>query len=158
MTEAAAALASWETRCKAHGLSVTTPRRAILHALLNLDSAHDAVAVLQVAREHHAGTSLGTVYRFLRELEQAGLVQTQAQARGRMRWKLQEPPSAAATDDIRLMLQQMRHFLHELERLGLADPVSPQDAASVQATAVVDNPSNTDMLRRIAGHFSYRLA
>lgn len=157
MTEAAVALASWETRCKAHGLSVTMPRRAILHALLNLDNAHNAVAVLQAAREHHPGTSLGTVYRFLRELEQAGLVQTQAQARGRMRWKLQEP-TAAATDDIRLMLQQMRHFLHELERLGLADAVLPQDAASVQATAIAANPSNTDMLRRIAGHFSYRLA
>jgi hypothetical protein len=119
-TDAAPALAGWAARCKEHGMAFTAPRRAILRALLEAPAPLDAVAALQGARGIHPGTSLGTTYRFLRELELHGLARAQPQPHGRMRWRL-ATGSPAAIDELRPLLQQLRRILHELERLGFAD-------------------------------------
>lgn len=116
-------LAAWQARCKASGLSITTPRRAVLRTLLEQDGM-DAVALLQRARTHHAGTSVGTVYRFMRELERLGLAHAKAQAHGRMRWYLGVAPAPAASSslpDIGRLVAQLREFLRQLEALGFAE-------------------------------------
>jgi Fe2+ or Zn2+ uptake regulation protein len=159
------ALVAWEARCKALGLLMTAPRRAILTAMLRLDHAHDAVTLLQAAREHHAGTSIGTIYRFLRELEQLGLVHTQTQPHSRCRWRLRDSPHATpeqTPDDIRAMLWQVHSFLRDLEKLGLAEALqTPQPTLAAPATrpanyAPVD--ASIDTMREIAGRLGYRLA
>jgi hypothetical protein len=123
------ALASWEARCREHGLAFTAPRRAILRVRLEARAPLDAVAVLQGAREVHPGTSLGTTYRFLRELELHGLARAQPQPHGRMRWQLAVGPQPVA-DELRPLLLQLRHVLRELERLGLADAAPAVDQAA----------------------------
>lgn len=119
-TDPAPALADWEARCKEYGMAFTAPRRAILRALLDAPAPLDAVATLQGARGIHPGTSLGTTYRFLRELELHGLAHAQPQPHGRMRWQL-AAGSPPAIDELRPLLRQLRRILHELDRLGFAD-------------------------------------
>jgi len=163
VTDIAAALTEWETRCTAQGLFITAPRRAILTALLHLDDACDAVALLQSAREHYAGTSMGTVYRFLRDLEQRGLAQAHAQPHGRIRWNLRsESPVALqkTTGDIHAMLDQLQDFMRDLEKIGLAgalrtpapitepSPLHPAEREPERATLY--------LLQRIAEHLGYR--
>ena len=75
----------WEQCCREHGLLLTVPRRAIIRAMLQQDQPIDAVALQRIARQHHAATSLGTVYRFLRELRALNLLHAQVPARGRSR-------------------------------------------------------------------------
>lgn len=162
VTEAAAgALLAWEARCKAQGLVVTAPRRAILAALLAQAGGEDAVALLQAARAHHADTSMGTVYRFLRELEQRGLVHAQSRPHGRIRWSLAAAASGAPkTDDhaLRIMLDQLRDFLHGLEAWGFADAVrhAPEAAASPSAPRDAVDPT-LHLLQQIAARLGYRL-
>ena len=146
VSEAArAALVAWEARCKSLGLLMTASRRAILSAMLRLDQAHDAVALLHAAREHHAGTSIGTVYRFLRELKQLALVHAETQPHGRCRWRLYDLPHDAAehaSDNVRAMLQQVQGFLQELEKLGLAEALQmPHPAPTSPATAQASHAS-----------------
>jgi Fe2+ or Zn2+ uptake regulation protein len=148
-------LVRWQQRCKAHGLALTASRNAILHALLTQATAQDAVPLLQAAQIHHPATSIGTVYRFLRELEQRGLVDAHVQAHERTRWQLRaEALSATAQSagEIRQMVAQMRDFLHTLEQMGLAE---------ASAAAVVPPTSSYDrtlaVLHEIAGHLGYRL-
>lgn len=159
------ALATWETRCKALGLLITAPRRAILIAMLQLGTAHDAVVLLQAAREHHAATSLGTVYRLLRELEQLGLVRIQAPAHGRRRWLLHDSPETTpeqATGNVRNMVKQVQHFLRELEKLGFAEaqPAVHSGAAVPAFRQASHSPVDptVDLLQSIAERFGYRLA
>jgi len=99
-------------------LAFTAPRQAILRTLLNAGESLDAVAVLQGARALHAGISLGTTYRFLREMELHGLAHAQPQPHGRMRWRLIEQRATTSDDELRPLLQQLRHILRELERRG----------------------------------------
>jgi Fe2+ or Zn2+ uptake regulation protein len=123
----AAALDDWQQRCKRLGLSMTAPRRAILAALLDRHDACDAVTLLQEARTHITSTSLGTVYRFLREMEQLGLIQARLQLHGRTRWYLRHPSQASSEHDhieIQAVLEQLRHFMNELEKLGLVTRLS----------------------------------
>jgi len=120
-TDSTPALAGWAARCKEHGLTFTAPRQAIVRTLLEADGPLDAVAVLQGARGFHPGTSLGTTYRFLRDMELHDLAHAQPQSHGRMRWQLVEQRAAASDDELRPLLQQLRHILRELERLGFAD-------------------------------------
>lgn len=108
---------AWQVRCKAQGLSLTAPRRAVLRALLEHDGA-DAVALLRRARLHHAGTSIGTVYRFMRELERAGLARAEAQAHGRMRWHSAAAQSPDLAKELGPLLAQLREFLARLETLA----------------------------------------
>jgi hypothetical protein len=159
------ALAGWEARCKSLGLLVTAPRRAILTAMLRLDPSIDAVTLLQAAREHHAGTSIGTVYRFLRDLEQLGLVYIEAQPHSRSRWRLLNAPQAAperTPGNIREMLQQLQSFLRDLEKLGLAEALqTPRPTLPIPTTrpsnhAPVD--ASPDTMREIAERLGYRLA
>ncbi|MFZ0872118.1 MAG: transcriptional repressor [Rhodanobacter sp.] len=159
------ALAAWEARCKSLGLLVTAPRRAILTSLLRLDQSLHAVTLLQAAREHHAGTSIGTVYRFLRELEQLGLVYTEAQPNSRCRWRLRDSPEVTPEQSpavIRAMLRQVQSFLRDLEKLGLAEvsqtprPTLGMPAAKPANDAPVDASLHT--LREIAERLGYRLA
>jgi Fe2+ or Zn2+ uptake regulation protein len=110
---------AWQARCGALGLSLTAPRRAVLQALLEHDGA-DAVALLQRARLRHAGTSIGTVYRFMRELERAGLVHAQAQAHGRMRWHAVAAYAPDLATELTPLLAQLREFLIRLETLAAA--------------------------------------
>jgi len=113
-TETPSAATGWPARCRAHGLAITAPRQAILGALSRAEAPLDAVAVLQAARLEHAGTSLGTTYRFLRELELHGLARAQPQPHGRMRWHLVDTPPDTH-DGLRPLLQQLRHVLQKLE-------------------------------------------
>ena len=94
---------------------MTTPRRAVLAALLAQTQAADAVALLIQAREHYPRASIGTVYRFMRELEQHALVHVQSQAHGRIHWRLADtsPSHIPAPDlDALTVLRQIA------ERLG----------------------------------------
>ena len=155
------ALAAWEARCKSLGLLVTAPRRAILTSLLRFDQSLDAVTLLQAAREHHAGTSIGTVYRFLRELELLGLVYTEAQPNSRCRWRLRDSPQVPPEQSpavIRAMLRQVQSFLRDLEKLGLAEGLqTPQHTLEKPASRPV-NHAPVDTLREIAERLGYPLA
>ncbi|WP_130618305.1 transcriptional repressor [Dyella amyloliquefaciens] len=55
------------------GLRATPPRLAIWQVLHDANDEPDAVNVLRRAQSLEPRTSLGTVYRFLRELEWHGL-------------------------------------------------------------------------------------
>ncbi|OOG38120.1 transcriptional repressor [Rhodanobacter sp. C05] len=161
MTEAAGtALVAWEARCKSLGMLMTAPRRAILAAMLQLGHAHDAVTLLQAAREHHAATSIGTVYRWLRELKQLGLIEVQLQPHGRTRWRLHDATPEQVTGSIHMMMLQVQHFLRELEKLGFVEALPAQlDAlaapvpTSLTAIAIAVGP-----LHEIAECLGYRLA
>jgi DNA-binding PadR family transcriptional regulator len=150
-------LAGWQQRCKAQGLALTASRKAILRALLEQTEPRDAVPLLQAAQVHHAGTSIGTVYRFLRELEQRGLLDAHLQAHGRTRWQLRETglSSAAQTaGDIRRMVAQVQDFLRTLEQLGLAETTRINDSSSAGPP---DSDRTLAVLHEIAGHLGYRL-
>jgi len=151
------ALKIWQQRCKAQGLALTTSRNAILHALLEQAEARDAVPLLQAAQARHPGTSIGTVYRFLRELEQRGMVDAYMQPHGRTRWQLRETSLSSvahAANDIRRMVAQAQDFLRTLEQMGLAEiaPVGTSPAAPSP-----DTERTLAVLRDIAGHLGYRL-
>jgi Fur family ferric uptake transcriptional regulator len=108
-------LDQWQQRCKAAGLQMTAPRRAVLAALAAQQHAVDAVALLVQAREHYPRASIGTVYRFMRELEQHALVQVQSEAHGRIHWRLvgtAQPVAPAPDMDALAILRQIA------ERLG----------------------------------------
>ena len=69
------------------GLRATPPRLAIWQVLHDADDEPDAVELLRRASTLEPRTSLGTVYRFLRELEQHGLAASRAVAHERARWR-----------------------------------------------------------------------
>lgn len=139
---------------------MTAPRRAILTAMLQLDTASDAVALLQAARLQHAATSIGTVYRLLRELEQLRLVHVQAQPHGRSRWRLQESSQthARTPGNVHLMLQQVRRFLRELEIIGAIEALSTPRTTPAIGQDDHKPDAVTDLLCEIAERFGYRLA
>lgn len=151
----------WEARCKSLGLLMTAPRRAILNALLQSGAPHDAVTLLQAARKHHAATSIGTVYRLLREFEQLGLVHVQAHAHGRCRWRLRDSSPLAlaqAPDNIRGMLRQVQRFLRELEKLGFAEVCANPPGGLGKPVTSTAHPPTIHLLDEIAERFGYRLA
>lgn len=143
----------WQARCKTHGLLVTVPRKAILTALLEQEGSCDAVALLQYARMHYPGVSMGTVYRFMRELEKLGFAQARAQAHGRIRWRLCESPELSGPPEIRHLLTQVEDFLHELEQLGLAERQVKNDADMEAGT----EHRTLLVLHQIAERLGYRL-
>jgi Fe2+ or Zn2+ uptake regulation protein len=117
-------LAALQQRCKAQGLVLTPSRLAILSALLEQSEAHDAVPLLQAAQAHHAQTRIGTVYRFLRELEQRGMVDAHAPAHGRTRWRLRDGATTDAlfvASDIQGIIARAKVFLSVLEQLSAAE-------------------------------------
>jgi Fe2+ or Zn2+ uptake regulation protein len=151
------ALSIWQQRCQAQGLALTASRKAILRALLEQNEARDAVPLLQAAQAHHSATSIGTVYRFLRELEQRGLIDAYLQPHSRTRWRLRDvslSTAAQIASDIRHMMNQAQDFLRTLEQMGLAETASP---------GMSPNPSLPDdgrllaVLHEIAAHLGYRL-
>jgi Fe2+ or Zn2+ uptake regulation protein len=149
------AFVHWQQRCKAQGLALTASRNAILHALLTQSEAQDAVPLWQAAQVHHAATRIGTVYRFLRELEQRGLVDAYAQAHGRMRWQLRDETLSAAAQgagEIRQMVAQMQDFLRTLEHMGLAEITNAPEPALLPGS-----DRTLAVLHEIAGHLGYRL-
>jgi Fe2+ or Zn2+ uptake regulation protein len=151
------ALVRWQQRCKAQGLALTASRTAILRALLAQSHAQDAVPLLQAAQAHHAATSIGTVYRFLRELEQRGFVDAYAQAHGRTRWQLHDETLSTATHaagEIRQMVAQMQDFLRTLEQMGLAEATAVHTPTP---SLLPDNDRTLAVLHEIAGHLGYRL-
>lgn len=77
------------------GLRATPPRLAIWQALCEADNEPDAVELLRRAALIEPRTSLGTVYRFLRELEQRGLAASRPIAHQRARWHLGTADDAA---------------------------------------------------------------
>ena len=70
------------------GMRATPPRLAIWQALHDARDEPDAVELLCRAQRIEPRTSLGTVYRFLRELELHGLASARAVAHERSRWRL----------------------------------------------------------------------
>ena len=79
------------------GLRATPPRLAIWQVLGDASDEPDAVDILRRAQLLEPRTSLGTVYRFLRELESAGLAWSRPIAHGRSRWRLAGTQAAADT-------------------------------------------------------------
>jgi Fe2+ or Zn2+ uptake regulation protein len=155
--DCAAALGAWQQRCKAQGLALTVSRKAILRALLQQTEACDAVPLLQAAQAYHPGTSIGTVYRFVRELEQRGLVDAHTQPHGRTRWQLREASlssAAQAAGDIRRMVAQMQDFLRALEQMGLAETA---DHCTASTAPPPDGDRTLAVLHEIARHLGYRL-
>jgi Fe2+ or Zn2+ uptake regulation protein len=151
------ALVRWQQRCKSHGLVLTASRNAILQALLAQPSAQDAVPLLQAAQVHHAATSIGTVYRFLRELEQRGLVDAYAQAHQRTRWQLRDEAistAAQSAGELRQMLAKVQDFLRTLEQMGLAEAST---ARIPETWLPPDSDRTLAVLHEIAGHLGYRL-
>ena len=78
------------------GLRATPPRLAIWQVLHEANDELDAVALLRRAQAVEPRTSLGTVYRFLRELEQHGLASPRPVAHERSRWRLGPPDASMA--------------------------------------------------------------
>jgi hypothetical protein len=155
-----AALVAWEAYCKSLGLLVTAPRRGILSAMLRLEESIDAVTLLQAAREHHAGTCIGTVYRFLLELEQLGLVCIEAQPHSRYRWRLRDSPQIAPKQtpgNIRKILRQVQNFLRNLEKLGLAEVLQTTGSANATPATRPANHAPVNTMREIAERLGYRL-
>jgi Fur family ferric uptake transcriptional regulator len=149
-------LAQWQQRCKACGLTLTASREAILRALMAQTEAHDAVWLLQAAQTHHPATSIGTVYRFVRELEQRRLIDVYAQAHGRSRWQLRDEALSSAAHtagDIRQMIAQVQNFLRMLEQMGLAQIAS----SNAPSPSSLDSDHALAVLHEIAGHLGYRL-
>jgi Fur family ferric uptake transcriptional regulator len=68
------------------GLRATAPRLALWRVLSAAQDEPDAVELLRRASAIEPRTSLGTVYRFLRELEQRGLAVSRPVAHQRSRW------------------------------------------------------------------------
>jgi hypothetical protein len=158
-------LAEWETRFQSLGLLMTAPRRAILVAMSASNAPRDAVTLLLAARVHHAATSLGTVYRLLRELEHCGLAIAHAHPHKRLQWRLIEPLQADISrelpgfGDLQRMREQMQGFLRDLEKMGLAQ--QSVDSTERQADIEANHPpaaSIFDVLRSIAGRLGYRFA
>ncbi|WP_199099154.1 transcriptional repressor [Dyella sp. ASV21] len=82
------------------GWRVTPPRVAIWQVLCDATDEPDAVEILRRARLWEPRTSLGTVYRFLRDLEQRGLAACRLLPHQRARWRIGSPePSAAPQGD-----------------------------------------------------------
>jgi Fe2+ or Zn2+ uptake regulation protein len=152
------ALIALQHRCKAQGLVLTASRDAILRALLEQHEARDAVLLMQAAQAHHLHTSIGTVYRFLRELEHRGLVDAHLQPHGRTRWHVRDAALADAAitgDDIRNIVAQVQAFLKTLKRLGFAEDDNTQNTASEH---LANDPRRTlAVLHEMAGHLGYRL-
>jgi Fe2+ or Zn2+ uptake regulation protein len=152
--DAGDALSVWQRRCQTQGLTLTAPRNAILSALLEQTEARDAIPLLQAAQTHYPGTSIGTVYRFLRELEQRGLIDAHAQPHGRTRWQLREAAlstAAQAANDIRHMVAKVQDYLRTLEQMGLAEAATPNPSPAL------DRDRTLAALHDIAGHLGYRL-
>jgi DNA-binding MarR family transcriptional regulator len=150
-------LSVWQQRCQAQGLSLTAPRNAILSALLEQTEARDAVPLLQAAQAHYPGTSIGTVYRFLRELEQRGLVDAHALPHSRTRWQLRATAlstAAQAASDIRRMVAQAQEYLRTLEQMGLASATLPNAPSSLPQS---ESARALAALHEIAGQLGYRL-
>jgi Fur family ferric uptake transcriptional regulator len=78
------------------GMRTTPPRVAIWRVLHDAPDEADAVELLRRAQQLEPRTSLGTVYRFLRELEQHGLASSRAIAHQRARWRLGSSGDALA--------------------------------------------------------------
>lgn len=72
--------------CAAAGLRTTAPRRAILAALHDAPAPTDAVALMRQACGFDRSVRIGTVYRFLRDLERLHLIAAVSHAQGRLRW------------------------------------------------------------------------
>jgi Fe2+ or Zn2+ uptake regulation protein len=147
-----------QQRCKTQGLVLTPPRNAILSALLDQSDCRDAVSLLQTAQTYHPATSIGTVYRFLRELDQRGLIDAFAQPHGRTRWQLRKPAlpgTTAVASDMQHMVAQVQDFLRTLEQLGLAEHVATPSASSPDPQT--DNNRTLAILRDIALRLGYRL-
>ena len=81
------------------GMRATPPRLAIWQALHDASEEPDAVALLRLAQRIEPRTSLGTVYRFLRELEQHGLVSSRPVAHERSRWRLGASTATTAKNE-----------------------------------------------------------
>lgn len=81
------------------GLRATPPRLAIWAVLREADDEPDAVDVLRRAQSREARTSLGTVYRFLRELELRGLASSRPVSHERSRWRLGHASGAMPSRD-----------------------------------------------------------
>jgi len=69
-------------------MRATPARLAIWRALREAGDEPDAVELMRRARALEPRTSLGTVYRFLRELEQHGLASSRPVPHERSRWRL----------------------------------------------------------------------
>lgn len=85
------------------GLRVTPPRLAIWRVLHDANDEPDAVDLLRRAQSLEPRTSLGTVYRFLREMELLGMATSRPVSHERSRWRLtvgraasSRPPRQAA--------------------------------------------------------------
>jgi DNA-binding MarR family transcriptional regulator len=151
------ALIALQRRCKAQGLVLTPSRNAILNALLEQSEARDAVPLLQAAQVHHSQTSIGTVYRFLRELEQRGVVDARVLPHQRTRWQLHSvalTDAAYAANDIRSMVAQVQAFLKALEQLGLVE----NSGVHTGPETFTNDPHRTlNVLHEIAERLGYRL-
>jgi Fe2+ or Zn2+ uptake regulation protein len=147
-----------QQRCKTQGLVLTPPRNAILSALLDQSACRDAVSLLQAAQVYYSATSIGTVYRFLRELDQRGLIDAFAQPHGRTRWQLRQPAlpqTGASATDMHQMVAQVQDFLRTLEQLGLAEYVATPTASPRDPQT--DNNRTLAVLHDIALRLGYRL-
>ncbi|WP_458071981.1 hypothetical protein [Rhodanobacter sp. BL-MT-08] len=52
---------------------------------------------------------------------------------------------------------QVQSFLHDLERLGLAEPAAVPDAATNRETTRPTATTTFDLLRSLGEHFGYRI-
>lgn len=155
-------LGAWQQRCKAQGLTLTASRQAILRALVEQEVARDAVPLLQAAQRHYADVSIGTVYRFLRELERRGLIQAQLQPHARTLWRLRKDATFNATQstgDVHRMLATVQDFLRTLEHMGLAESVGASKVGADKYThySAPHSDRTFAVLNDIAERFGYRL-
>jgi Fe2+ or Zn2+ uptake regulation protein len=65
-----------------NGYRLTGSRRTVVEIIAHADRALSPIEVFDLARKHHAGLGLVTVYRTLEKLEELGLIQRVHQPRG----------------------------------------------------------------------------
>lgn len=117
-------------------LRVTRPRLAVVAALQRQRAPIDAQRLHAELRGADARTSLGTVYRTLRELERLALVDVQVAPHGRLRWRLREamPPFPALPADASAQgPSPVARLAEQAARLGYRlIPLAPHGAAPSQ--------------------------
>ncbi len=130
--------------------------------MLPSGTACDAVGWLLAAQQHHAATSLGSVYRFLREMEQRGFVEVEAKPHSRCRWRLKDLMPTLPSGELQAMLEPLQAFLRDMEALGLAEALGDEPEKEIIPHDIGRFESKTvtplwRLLQRVAGSLGYRL-
>lgn len=72
----------WLRKLQEHGYRLTGSRKTVVEIMANSSRALTPIELYDLARQHHAGLGLVTVYRTLEKLEELGIIQRVHQPQG----------------------------------------------------------------------------